>query len=158
MTDPAAGLRVPASNSSVYAQFDHRSRHDDSQPDRSHRMGGRPRSRAGSCHTGVCDPLPVTWASRTEQAGGKTSPEKFLVAAHSSCFAIALNLVLGERSIRADKTRVWVTVALNEVEGKPTITTSRVIVRATVPGARRADVPSRRRRSRRDLPGLAAVR
>jgi nucleotide-binding universal stress UspA family protein len=34
--------------------------------------------------------LPVTWASRTEQPDGKTSPEELIAAAHSSCFAMAL--------------------------------------------------------------------
>src|SRR5579875_1342351 len=42
-------------------------------------------------------PLPVTWASRTEAPGGKTSPEELVAAAHSACFAMALALRLGER-------------------------------------------------------------
>ena len=43
--------------------------------------------------------LPVTWASRTEQPDGKTSPEELIAAAHGSCFAMALALVLGENHI-----------------------------------------------------------
>lgn len=85
--------------------------------------------------SGAYEPLEVTWASRTEQPGGKTSPEELLAAAHSSCFAMALNLVLGEQHIPAEKTSTSATVTLDEVEGKPTITTSRITVRATVPGA-----------------------
>ncbi len=81
------------------------------------------------------DPLAVTWAARTEQPGGKTSPEELLAAAHSSCFAMALNLVLAEKKIPADSTTVSATVTLDEVDGKPTITTSAITVRATVPGA-----------------------
>jgi osmotically inducible protein OsmC len=34
---------------------------------------------------------PVTWASRTEQPNGKTSPEELLAAAHASCYAMALS-------------------------------------------------------------------
>ncbi|MFF2525188.1 OsmC family peroxiredoxin [Streptomyces liangshanensis] len=34
---------------------------------------------------------PVTWASRAEQANGKTSPEELIAAAHSSCFSMALS-------------------------------------------------------------------
>ena len=30
--------------------------------------------------------LPVTWASRAGQPGGKTSPEELAAAAHSPCF------------------------------------------------------------------------
>jgi osmotically inducible protein OsmC len=32
----------------------------------------------------------VTWASRAEQANGKTSPEELIAAAHSTCFSMAL--------------------------------------------------------------------
>jgi len=85
--------------------------------------------------SGAYEPLEVTWASRTEQPGGKTSPEELLAAAHSSCFAMALNLVLGEQHIPAEKTSVGATVTLDELDGKPTITRSRITVRASVPGA-----------------------
>ena len=47
--------------------------------------------------SGALGELAVTWASRTEQPGGKTSPEELAAAAHSSCFAMALALRLGER-------------------------------------------------------------
>jgi lipoyl-dependent peroxiredoxin len=33
----------------------------------------------------------VTWAARTEEANGKTSPEELIAAAHSSCFSMALS-------------------------------------------------------------------
>jgi osmotically inducible protein OsmC len=33
----------------------------------------------------------VTWASRAEEANGKTSPEELIAAAHSSCFSMALS-------------------------------------------------------------------
>ncbi|MFF5289058.1 OsmC family peroxiredoxin [Paractinoplanes globisporus] len=42
------------------------------------------------------DGLEVTWAARTEAPGGRTSPEELAAAAHSSCFAMALTLVLGK--------------------------------------------------------------
>jgi osmotically inducible protein OsmC len=35
--------------------------------------------------------LPVTWASRTESPGGKTSPEELIAAAHAACFSMALS-------------------------------------------------------------------
>jgi len=84
--------------------------------------------------SGAFAPLPVTWASRTEQPGGKTSPEELLAAAHSSCFSMALNLVLGEHDTPADHTSVSSTVTLDEVEGKPTVTRSAITVHAKVPG------------------------
>ena len=33
---------------------------------------------------------PVSWAARTEEPGGKTSPEELIAAAHASCYAMAL--------------------------------------------------------------------
>ena len=44
--------------------------------------------------------LPVTWASRTEQPDGRTSPEELIAAAHASCFAMALALVLARTTHR----------------------------------------------------------
>jgi lipoyl-dependent peroxiredoxin len=34
---------------------------------------------------------PITWASRAEEANGKTSPEELIAAAHASCFSMALS-------------------------------------------------------------------
>jgi lipoyl-dependent peroxiredoxin len=33
----------------------------------------------------------VTWASRAEQPGGRTSPEELIAAAHASCYSMALS-------------------------------------------------------------------
>ncbi|WP_405584746.1 OsmC family peroxiredoxin [Streptomyces sp. NBC_01190] len=35
--------------------------------------------------------FPVTWASRAEEANGKTSPEELIAGAISSCFSMALS-------------------------------------------------------------------
>ncbi|MEW1778744.1 OsmC family protein [Streptomyces sp. NPDC086777] len=37
---------------------------------------------------------PVTWASRSQEANGRTSPEELIAAAHSSCFSMALSHAL----------------------------------------------------------------
>ena len=37
----------------------------------------------------------VSWAARTEQPHGKTSPEELIAAAHSACYSMALSNVLG---------------------------------------------------------------
>jgi osmotically inducible protein OsmC len=44
--------------------------------------------------SGVLASVPVTWASRTEQPGGRTSPEELLAAAHAACYAMALSNTL----------------------------------------------------------------
>ncbi|WP_116374363.1 OsmC family peroxiredoxin [Mycobacterium sp. MFM001] len=87
---------------------------------------------AGS--SGALDGLEVTWAARTEQPGGKTSPEELAAAAHSSCFAMALALKLGENKTPPQRLDVQCTVTLDEAGGVPTITTSRLRVRALVDG------------------------
>jgi osmotically inducible protein OsmC len=38
--------------------------------------------------------FPVSWPSRAEQAGGKTSPEELIAAAHSTCFSMSLSHAL----------------------------------------------------------------
>lgn len=83
--------------------------------------------------TGAFDPLPVTWASRTERADGKTSPEELAAAAHSSCFSMALSLRIGEQGFEPERLNVEASVTLDEVDGRPTIVTSALTVRAVVP-------------------------
>jgi osmotically inducible protein OsmC len=85
--------------------------------------------------SGRLDGFEVTWASRTEKPGGKTSPEELLAAAHSSCFSMALVICLSERKLTADRLDVGAVVTLEEVDGVPTITTSALTVRGAVPGA-----------------------
>ena len=87
---------------------------------------------AGS--SGALDGLEVTWAARTEQPGRKTSPEELAAAAHSSCVAMAVALKLGENNTAPQRLKVESTVALDEVDGLPTITTSKLTVRAQVAG------------------------
>ncbi len=84
--------------------------------------------------SGAPGELPVTWASRTGQPGGKTSPEELAAAAHSSCFAMALALRLGERKAVPQRLSVAATVTLDEADGVPTIISSALRVRGHVPG------------------------
>lgn len=88
----------------------------------------------GEGSSGVLDGLDVTWAARTEQPGGKTSPEELAAAAHSSCFSMALALRLGEHKSPPQRLHVESTVTLDEVDGVPTVTTSQIKVRAQVDG------------------------
>lgn len=83
--------------------------------------------------SGAAGELPVTWASRTERAEGKTSPEELVAAAHSACYAMALALRLGEHQAVAERLAITATVALDEVGGVPTIVSSHLDVTARVP-------------------------
>lgn len=93
---------------------------------------GNGRFSAGS--SGALDGQEVTWAARTEQPGGLTSPEELAAAAHSSCFSMALALKLGENETPPERLQVEASVTLDEVDGAPTITTSELRVSARVPG------------------------
>ena len=84
--------------------------------------------------SGAIGPLPVTWAARTEEPGGKTSPEELAAAAHSSCFAMALTLCLAEHGHESERLTVASVVTLDEVDGAPTVVSSALEVGARVPG------------------------
>jgi osmotically inducible protein OsmC len=80
---------------------------------------GRGTIRSGS---GALTGREVTWAARTEQSDGKTSPEELCAAAHSACFSMALALRLAEHGTPPERLEVEATVALADVDGAPTIT------------------------------------
>ena len=104
------------------------------------------------------DELPVTWAARTEAPDGKTSPEELAAAAHSSCFAMALSLCLGERNIEAEKLTVSSTVTLDEVDGRPTVVSSALVVTGRVPGLDAEGFRVGGGRGGRAVPDLLALR
>lgn len=82
--------------------------------------------------TGAIDDLPVTWAARIGAPNGKTSPEELAAAAHASCFSMALALRLGEHDVAPERLDVTATVSLDDVDGRPTVVSSALSVRARV--------------------------
>ena len=84
-----------------------------------------------SVTSGVLPELAVSWAARTEQPGGKTSPEELIAAAHASCFSMALSNVLAKGGNPPERLETSATVTFQPGEG---ITRSALSVRATVPG------------------------
>jgi osmotically inducible protein OsmC len=92
-----------------------------------------------SSGSGALGVLPVTWASRTEEPDGKTSPEELIAAAHASCLAMALSLTLGEGHTPPERLTVGAQCTLDEIDGAPKITTVALTVRARVPGLGRTD-------------------
>ncbi|MBP1634088.1 MAG: OsmC family protein [Acidobacteria bacterium] len=61
--------------------------------------------------------LPVTFPSRVEQPGGKTSPEELIAAAHAACYAMALTAALGRRGASARRLQVTATVRADFEQG-----------------------------------------
>ena len=75
----------------------------------------------------------VSFATRTENPNGNTSPEELIAAAHASCYAMALSLVLGERGTPPESIDVQAACALDAVSEGFRITTMDLEVRGRVP-------------------------
>ena len=78
--------------------------------------------------------LPVSWASRTESADDRTSPEELLAAAHASCFSMALSGALARGGTAPDHVHVSATVTFDKVGEAWTVTRSELDVVGVVPG------------------------
>jgi lipoyl-dependent peroxiredoxin len=79
---------------------------------------------------GVVKEIPVDWKSRSEEAEGTTSPEELLAAAHASCYAMSLSLVLVDRGFKPGTLDVTASCALEEIEGGYAIKTMKLHVSA----------------------------
>jgi osmotically inducible protein OsmC len=77
-------------------------------------MGGSGDVSTGS---GVLQDQPVDWKARTEESGGKTSPEDLLAAAHAACYAMAFSNVLAQQGHAPDELRVTATVGFGPKQG-----------------------------------------
>lgn len=77
--------------------------------------------------------LPVSWASRTEAPGGRTSPEELLAAAHASCFAMALSFGLANAKTPPTRLEVSAAVTFDRVGEGFKVVSSALTVRGRVP-------------------------
>jgi len=78
--------------------------------------------------------LPVTWASRTETADGRTSPEELLASAHASCYAMAFSGGLGRNGTPPASLKVTAKVTFDKVDSGWKVVSSALTVRGNVPG------------------------
>jgi len=81
--------------------------------------------------SGAFGPLDVSWASRSEEPNGKTSPEELIAAAWAACFSMALSHGLAQAGTPPEQLETSATVTFQPGEG---ITKGALTVRATVPG------------------------
>jgi len=84
-----------------------------------------------SVTSGVFSGLGVSWATRSEEPNGQTSPEELIAAAWASCFSMALSGGLGRAGTPPETLEVSATVTLQPGEG---IIKGAIKVRGTVPG------------------------
>jgi len=84
--------------------------------------------------SGAFKGLPVTWASRTESADGRTSPEELLASAHASCFSMAFSSELTKAGSPPDSLDVTSEITFDRVDDKWSVISSKLTVRGRVPG------------------------
>jgi lipoyl-dependent peroxiredoxin len=85
--------------------------------------------------TGVFRDLPTTWASRTAEPEGVTSPEELLATAHASCFSMACSNELAKAGTPPSALSVEVAVSADKLEAGWTVLAAAITVHGTVPGA-----------------------
>jgi osmotically inducible protein OsmC len=90
-----------------------------------------------STKSGALKDQPYGFASRFEGKPG-TNPEELIGAAHASCFAMALSLILGEAGITAEELDAKAEVTLVKDGDGFSITKSHLTLRAKIPGIDKA--------------------
>jgi osmotically inducible protein OsmC len=85
--------------------------------------------------TGIFRDQPTTWASRTEEPAGVTSPEELLAAAHASCFSMACSNILAKAGTPVQRLEVEVSITADKREAGWTVLSAAIVVRGSVPGA-----------------------
>jgi osmotically inducible protein OsmC len=84
--------------------------------------------------SGAAGPLPVSWASRTEEAAGRTSPEELIAAAHAACYCMALSNTLATGGHAPEKLDVEAVATFEKVEAGWRLTKMALSVTGSVPG------------------------
>jgi lipoyl-dependent peroxiredoxin len=110
-----------------------------------------------SVESGAFGPLDVTWAARTEDSGGLTSPEELIAAAHAACFSMALSHGLAQAGSPPEKLETSATLTFVPGTG---ITKSALRVRGSVPGMDEAAFAEAAEDAKKNCPvskALAAV-
>jgi len=85
----------------------------------------------GAVTSGAFGPLDVSWAARSQEPNGQSSPEELIAAAWAACFAMALSHGLAQAGNPPEKLETSATVTFQPGEG---IIKGALTVRGTVPG------------------------
>jgi osmotically inducible protein OsmC len=88
--------------------------------------------------TGALPEVPVTWRARSEEAGGKTSPEELLAGAHAACFSMALSAGLAKAGAVPQRMQVTAACTFGKVGDGFKVTDMELTVTAKVAGIDRA--------------------
>jgi len=85
--------------------------------------------------SGVAE-FPISWAARSGEDNGLTTPEELLGAAHSACYSMALAHALTQHGTPPERVQATAAVTFQPGTG---ITGSHLLVSATVPGVSEED-------------------
>jgi osmotically inducible protein OsmC len=96
----------------------------------------------------------VTWASRSEEPNGRTSPEELIAAAHSSCFSMALSHGLSGAGTPPQSLETQAAVTFQPGEG---ITGIALTVKARVPGLSAEDFQAAANTAKENCPVSKAL-
>lgn len=97
----------------------------------------------------------VTWAARSQDANGKTSPEELIAAAHASCFSMAFSGALTKAGNPPDSLETSAQVTFDPSAGG--ITAIKLTVRGTVPGISAEDFNSAAAEAKTNCPVSKAL-
>src|SRR5436305_15352455 len=84
--------------------------------------------------SGAVGGLDVSWPARSEEPGGKTSPEELIAAAHATCLSMALANGLAEAGHPPTKLETDAKVTPDSTNGGFAINANHLIVRGQVEG------------------------
>jgi lipoyl-dependent peroxiredoxin len=84
---------------------------------------------------GAFSEVGISWSARTEELGGRTSPEELLAAAHASCYAMALSNTLAKGQHPPTRIKVKAAATFDKVGDGWKVTTMDLHVEGVVPGA-----------------------
>jgi lipoyl-dependent peroxiredoxin len=109
--------------------------------------------------TGAIPNQPVTWASRTEDPAGRTSPEELIAAAHASCYAMAFSYTLQNAGHAPEQLTVTAKVGFGpKPGGGMKVTHSNLTVRGKVSGLDQAGFADLARQGEQGCPVSNALR
>src|SRR6476620_10373938 len=97
----------------------------------------------------------VTWASRAEEANGRTSPEELIAAAHSTCYSMALSHALAQAGTPPTSVDTTAEVTFQPGTG---ITGIALSVKASVPGISAEDFEKAAQEARTGCPVSQALK
>ena len=102
--------------------------------------------------------MPVTFASRVEEAQGRTSPEELLAAAHAACFAMSLSNTLAKNGTPVEQLEVEATCGLERDDAGLRIASMRLSVAAAYEGAEQRALEDAARTAEERCPISVALR